>query len=81
VSVSQLLLMPDGPAPGEFEVPDGAEITSCKSCGAAIIWTTTPKGRAIPLDTSAIRMVGLIGYAKSHFVTCPDAKEWRKNTR
>jgi len=64
---------------------------ACFSCHAPVIWAKTEKGRAMPVDaapveTGNIELAG--GVAKyvpagtgryvSHFVTCPQAKGWRK---
>lgn len=40
----------------------------CRSCHAEVLWTTTPAGKRSPLDRDG----------KSHFATCPQAKEWRR---
>jgi hypothetical protein len=71
----------EGPGPGEYEIPNGAEVKHCKSCGAAIVWIATPKGYAMPINAMPIRMNGLTGYGQSHFATCPNAREWRRKAR
>lgn len=78
IATQTSLLDDDGPAPGEFLVPHGAAVQTCHSCGAPIVWGITPKGHAIPLNISPLRMVGKLCYARTHYATCPDAKEWRR---
>ncbi len=60
----------------------------CKSCGAEIIWATTSNGKKVPLDVKAEKRYVLYGRSGetaklvntyvTHFVTCPDAKVFRK---
>lgn len=69
----------DGPAPGELEIPAGAEVVRCRSCGAAIVWGQTSKGAAVPVNVDQVRMVGGKGYGVTHFATCPEAREWRRH--
>ena len=45
--------------------------STCKTCGAPIIWTHTPSGRTMPIET-----VGKDRF-QTHFVTCPDAATHR----
>lgn len=44
------------------------EAGRCRSCGAAIEWRITAKGRRAPYDLDGT----------SHFATCPEANDWRK---
>lgn len=74
----QTPLFPDDPAPGEFPMPLGETPTVCTSCKTAIVWTTTPNGKAIPLDLGHVRTLDGVRYAMTHFVTCPHARQWRK---
>lgn len=55
-----------------FPVPEGARTTSCRSCGAAVIWIVTEAGKRMPVDAST---------RESHFATCPNAAEHRKVQR
>lgn len=48
--------------------------SECRSCGAAIIWCLTAKGKRMPVDVSYEE-----GPTTSHFATCPDAGQWRKS--
>lgn len=66
--------------------------TTCRSCGAEIIWAWTSAGRRMPVDAKPeIRIVlrpgdppsagpraGTIATHTSHFATCPDAGRWRR---
>lgn len=61
---------------GEQLVPDGARVEQCASCGAAIIWCRTKKGRSMPLSAATIVWRGTQRFALSHFADCPDAQEW-----
>lgn len=70
-----------GPGPGEFEIPNGARVQRCESCGALIVWITTPKGSPMPVDVAEVRTDGDRSYGRSHFATCPDAVAWRRATR
>jgi hypothetical protein len=49
-----------------YRVP-GAIRTSCRSCGAAIAWVTTERGKKAPVDADGV----------SHFATCPQAAQHR----
>ncbi len=59
-----------------FQVP-------CSSCGAAIVWFNTPKGKKMPVDASSTRpndaahQLDLKRHV-SHFSTCPNADRHRK---
>ena len=72
------------------------EIVKCRSCGAPMLWVTTAKGKAMPIDSepcedgnvdiSTGRAVYVkagetlpgIPLYKSHFASCPNAKQHRK---
>jgi len=66
---------------------------TCRSCGAAITWAETIRGKRMPFDGEivAVRTQGsaLIGDGRvieyvdttvtpCHFETLPDAKDWRR---
>lgn len=63
-------------------------MSTCKGCGAPIVWKHTPKGKAIPLDAKPERRLVLRGPLSetaelvetytSHFSTCPKADDFRK---
>lgn len=52
----------------QFTIPDGTPKKSCLSCGAAIWWIVTERGKKMPLDADGT----------SHFATCPNAASHRK---
>jgi len=65
-------------------------MAQCKSCGAEIVWGQTDKGKAIPLDAApeqrficvaypSFDVLRLVPTYQTHFATCPNAKEHRKN--
>jgi hypothetical protein len=68
----------DIPPPSEFRVPENAPYQTCRSCGAAIVWITTAKGKAMPLHTAQAKEYASGRYAPSHFAYCRDANAWRK---
>ncbi len=57
---------------GSFPVTFDNEST-CRSCGATILWCETLRGRKMPLDVEPLDD----GY-ESHWATCPNASEHRK---
>lgn len=66
---------------------------TCRSCGAKLVWATTAVGKKMPLepcavadgniriDQAGIARVGRMGTGpyRSHFATCPNANDWRKD--
>ena len=73
-------------------------MSTCRSCGAEVIWTVTEAGKSMPVDASAMATGNLVlerenGVVRSHvenmmddpdeprftshFVTCPEADQWR----
>lgn len=63
-----------------FSIPAGSTLQKCRSCQQPVYWITTPKGKAMPVIVSL--GVGRApsatepGYGISHFIDCPDSKEW-----
>ena len=63
---------------------------SCRSCGAEILWVETQNGKRMPLDfTPERRFVidpsnGMLAKLRntyvSHFATCPNADQHRRET-
>lgn len=59
-------------------------IGTCRTCGAAVIWITTPAGRPMPLEAKGETMylpgppAKAVTAHRSHFSSCPQAKDWRK---
>ena len=56
--------------------------SKCGSCGAAIKWIKTSKGRPMPVDPKPITVVTNEGHTvtgrQSHFASCPNADKHRK---
>lgn len=65
-------------------------MSTCRSCGAEIVWAVTPAGKMMPLDAKPV--AGLyaiwptldgpycapdVGYM-NHWATCPSADQHRK---
>jgi len=55
-----------------IELPPGAQLTSCRSCGAVIYFVTTERGKQMPMDAET---------GETHFATCPQAKQWSKSVQ
>jgi hypothetical protein len=55
-----------------FPIPPSAPKKPCRSCGADVVWITTDRGRKMPVDP---------GTGESHFATCPQADQWRKERK
>jgi len=68
-------------------------MSTCRSCGAPIIWAVTTTGAKMPLDADpdpeglfvlergvAVHVIDAKGVDRytSHFATCPDAASHRK---
>jgi len=65
-------------------------VSSCRSCGAPIVWALTLAGKRIPLDppekrlvqrdlaADGTKVVDLEDTWISHFATCPQADSWRR---
>ncbi len=64
---------------------------TCRSCGAAIEWAETIRGKRMPFDAPIVvvrsqgspleaRVVEFVDttVTPSHFATCPQAKDWRR---
>lgn len=54
-----------------FEIRElrSKDLGTCRSCGATVRWAETKTGKKMPLDADGT----------SHFATCPDADQWRKD--
>ncbi len=59
------------------EPVESAEVSHCRSCGAAIIWARTAAGKLCPYDLTDEPLFGLVR-GGSHFGTCNDPKRWSK---
>lgn len=64
-------------------------MSTCRGCGASILWARTAAGRAIPLNAEAVLgfvVTGVDGerhatakrFFTSHHATCPKADDFRK---
>lgn len=60
----------------EYPLPPDAAPEPCRSCGAPIVWTQTPRGAALPLSVATRSVRDGHPVALSHFRDCPDAKAW-----
>ena len=59
------------------------ETKNCRSCGAAIVWMKTGKGKLMPVNADSVRPgdeTYTPGIHVSHFATCPQRDSWRKKT-
>ena len=50
----------------------------CRSCGAAIVWAKSAKGKNMPLDAASKVWRDGAYWLVSHFATCPEADSFRK---
>lgn len=66
------------PRRGEYPVPTGAAVETCRSCGAHVVWARTAGGRAIPLSVATIQRRAGVAYALAHFSDCPHGKDWSR---
>ena len=67
----------------------------CRSCGAPLTYYETLKGKAMPVNAGAVpvrtyddtdtgaapRRVLVFAADDSHFASCPDAKDWSRQTK
>lgn len=59
---------------------------ACRACGASIVWATTEKGKAQPLDprpekrivVDAHDIARVVNTFMPHHATCPRAAEFRR---
>lgn len=78
----QSSLFDDAPVAGEFLLPPAPQLSTCRSCGAAICWTHTDSGARVPLDMKTVRALpDGRSVAVTHFADCPEADGWRKKKR
>ena len=54
----------------------------CKTCQAPIIWLTTAQGKTMPVDANSVtpgeRVFDVQAGHISHFATCPQADDHRR---
>lgn len=55
-----------------FDIPENATVSSCRSCGAPIVWIKTPRGKLMPVEAYGKKK------GESHFAHCAQASDWRK---
>jgi hypothetical protein len=67
-----------GARPHEYVLPVAAATSRCESCGAAMAWTKTANGKAMPLSLATVEERDGIKYCLPHFADCPQSKEWSK---
>jgi hypothetical protein len=48
---------------------EGLPPAKCRGCDAEILWARTPRGNRMPFD---------VGTFEVHWVTCPEAQQFRK---
>ena len=57
-------------------------MSQCKSCGKAIVWLKTERGKNIPVDADSVSdkeaKIFDPDTMVSHFATCPDADRFRR---
>lgn len=65
------------------QVPFDSRTTHCIACTQAIIFLPTQRGTRMPCDAATVALAD-VAYDhkrhKSHFATCPNAKDFRKKT-
>jgi hypothetical protein len=76
--MEQIDLFTEMPRAGEYPIPAGATPTSCRSCGASIVWTRTEADKPIPLALATARDCGGQRVATTHFADCEHSREWRR---
>jgi len=62
-------------------VTEKLSTSSCRSCGADIVWMVTAAGKNMPADADSVGPGDtLFEFDRhvSHFSTCPQAHKWRK---
>lgn len=64
--------------PNEYALPADATPTTCRSCGAGMVFIRTPNGKALPLSVATIQERDGVRYALPHFADCKDSKLWSK---
>ena len=66
-------------------------MSECRSCGAPVVWAVNKDGKAVPMNPprkawvkvgeldSGTPVVEVQAVWESHFATCPQASEWRRD--
>lgn len=60
------------------EMPAAPKPERCRSCSAMIVWAKTAAGADIPLDVEGQITVAGKRYGRTHFITCPHGRNWRR---
>jgi hypothetical protein len=55
-----------------FPIPPAAPRVPCRSCRELVVWIVTKTNRKMPVNPDT---------GESHFATCPQAGEWRKDRK
>lgn len=76
--MEQTDLFPDQLLAGEYPIPADVQPTTCRSCGAQIVWTRTETRKAIPLSLAKARTCQGQRVATTHFADCPHGRDWRR---
>lgn len=77
-TMEQLDLFRDVLRAGEYAIPEGATPTTCRSCGASVVWARTEAGKPIPLALATARDCGGQRVATTHFADCPHGRAWKR---
>lgn len=71
--------------PHLFDIPPMERAAKCSSCGAAVYWIVTARGKKMPVDPAvpggqvpSPLKDGAPGRGVSHFATCPHADQHRR---
>lgn len=66
--------------PGEYPIPEVGKPSTCRSCGASIVWARTEASKFIPLALATARECQGQRVATTHFSDCKHSREWRKKS-
>jgi hypothetical protein len=56
----------------KFPIPEGAEVTSCRTCGESVIWVLTRNDKRMPVEAFGEER------GESHFIRCKQADQHRR---
>lgn len=63
---------------GYYKLPTNYRETTCRSCGARVVFISLPSGTKQPLDLDTTEERSDGTYALTHFATCPQGRAWRR---
>ena len=78
---------PKGRPGGHGNVGGNMKKSTCRGCGAPIVWIRTAAGKSMPCDAEPVLSADIGGLAAfepdgvghvSHFATCPAAEQFRR---